>query len=155
MLTRIDTKVIDKAIALASERCIDFINIQKIEDIYYMEYQTGAINNSKKMIDILSDLEKFKYAMNTNTLSNFYLYYDIGKDELVSNCSVTVNKRSQNIIEVIQLLEASKLNIIKRIGPVKVLSNKKTITLTGKNVINALIDSLQESLDKFEGEKQS
>ena len=146
MLTKIDNDIIDKVIAITSERCIDFINIQKIEDIYYIEYQTGDKNESKKMVEVLAYLQKFKYATDTNTLNNFYLYYDIGKDELIANYSTTVDERSQNIIEIIQLLENSRFNIIKKIGSVKIPSGKKNISLTGKNLVDALIGGLKESL---------
>lgn len=146
MLTKIDNDIIDKVIAITSERCIDFINIQKIEDIYYVEYQTGDKNESKKMVEVLAYLQKFKYATDTNTLSNFYLYYDIAKDELIANYSATVDERSQNIIEIIQLLENSRFNIIKKIGSVKIPSGKKNISLTGKNLVDALIGGLKESL---------
>lgn len=148
MLNKVDDEVIEKVINLTRERSIIFINIQKKDDDYYIEYETGTTNNSKKIIDILSCLQKFKYAIDTDTLNDFYLYYDIGKDELITNFSTTVGKRSQKIVELIHLLEGSKSNIVKRVGPVKVASGKKKIPLAGRNVVNALIESLKESLEK-------
>lgn len=148
MLLKVDNEILDKVIELAKERLISFINILKIEDMYFIEYQPGEVNNSKKIVDMCVYLEKFKNALSDNTLKSFYLYYDIRKDELITQFSTINTSANYTQMELINLLENNKHFLVDKLKYIKVPNGKRTIKLSGENIIAALIDSLQESLGR-------
>lgn len=146
MINEITDSNINNIIDLVRDRKINFITIKKQIDKYYVEYKKGE-NNSDKMIDLVYELEYFKEYILNNPLSNFYLYYNVEVDKIISNYQ-TINSKENNIISAINKVKNLKDDIenIKDEKIVIQIDKRKKCQLTYDKLINTLLSGLMEKL---------
>lgn len=144
MIIEVTNDTISSIIDLIRDRKINFITIKKHNDKYYCEYREGN-NNSDKMIDLVYELEYFKDNILNKSLSNFYLYYNVEVDKIISNYQVNI--KENDIISAINKVKNLK-NDIDSIKDEKITIqvNKKKITISYDRLINTLLSNLIEKL---------
>lgn len=145
MIFEINNTNIDSLIDLVRDRKISFITIKKQGDKYYTENKLGD-NNSDKMIDLVYELEYFKENILNNSLSNFYLYYNVEVDKIISNYQAV--KKEDNIISAINKAKSLKDNIsnIKDENIIIQVDKRRKFTITYDKLINTLISNLTDKL---------
>lgn len=146
MITEITINNIDEIINLIRDRKISFITIKKQGDKYYLEYRLGE-NNSDKMIDLVYELEQFKENILSNSLNNFYLYYNVEVDKIISNYQ-TISSKENNIISAINKVKNLKNDIedIKEEKIVIKVDKKRKFQLSYDKLINTLLSNLMDKL---------
>lgn len=146
MINEITANNINNIIDLVRDRKIIFITIKKQHDKYYVEYKKGE-NNSDKMIDLVYELEYFKEHILNNSLSNFYLYYNIEVDKIISNYQA-ISSKEDNIISAINKVKNLKADIenIKDETIVIQIDKRRKCQLTYDKLINTLLSNLIDKL---------
>ena len=148
----------DKVKKEVSERRIKYLKILKNKEDYYVEYKTCSENNSEKLIDLLSIINEFEYSMKNNTLTNFYLFYDVEVDYIINNISTLVEYEDKPImidanVEVYNDLLLLKNKIKKStLSKTTLAKGKKKYTATFEEIIDNLIEEAKKYIISEEDE---
>lgn len=151
MITKFTHQEIEKVIEIVKNREIGFIKILKQNGDYYIEYRKCQKNNSSKVLDLLIILEDFKKEMNNNSLSNFYLYYNIDTDNIIHNTN-TISKPSDGV-DIIEPYDVAYDNKVEVLDSLKLIKKKiqesnldKIVLVEGKKRMNTTYDKVLDKL---------
>lgn len=149
MIIKATESSIDSILEIIKNRKISSIKISKQDDKYYLEYEECFNNGSSKIIELLSIVEEFKEDLLNDTLSNFYLYYNVVIDQIIVNLNKTKFKEVEvdpivNILEDLSLIKAN----IKRtaLDKITLTNGKKRLTTTYSKVVDDMVKSIREEL---------